>query len=280
MQRKAEELEHAALCAALAETHLESGGEHEAEALLRRALELRLASEAADANAADEDDWETSWDEGRVPTPIPPASTGASERRSSPRRASPSGWDATATSSRHTPPPATSARGAMPSSAGSAVGREELAFGGGHILEVHNLSPSYTTTQLEQFAAVIAGRDTSVPPVVKWVDDYHALILFADPASARQALQAVQAPGGAAPRLEVRPWLDASRAARALPPSELAPPRPRQATTAAVARRLIGAGLGINLRDREEEGRLRGARQQRKQAAQQRQQALDSAWDD
>lgn len=66
---------------------------------------------------------------------------------------------------------------------------------------------------------------------------------------------------------------------RALPASELQPPKPRQQTTAAVARRLIGAGLGINLRDRAEETALRGARQQHKQQEQERQKALDAVWD-
>lgn len=75
----------------------------------------------------------------------------------------------------------------------------------------------------------------------RWVDEQHALLLFSDPADVRQALKAW--PPGLLVR--VRGFLEASPAARLLPPEALQPAKRRPRTTTAVARRMIGNALSM-----------------------------------
>ena len=64
-------------------------------------------------------------------------------------------------------------------------------------------------------------------------------------------------------------------------PAELLPPRERPRTTTAVARRLLSHHLGMSqLRDKEAEKELAAARRAKKEAKQEKEVALASAWDD
>lgn len=139
--------------------------------------------------------------------------------------------------------------------------------------------------QLEESLAVQQAADFYLGAwlgTCRWVDDYRALALFANPRVAQSALQAAAClePSAAQPMFSVRPFADASALSRAMPAIELQPPKPRPVTTAAVARRLIGGALNLKLRDREEEQVLATARRDLKVAAAQRREKLDEVWGD
>ncbi len=116
----------------------------------------------------------------------------------------------------------------------------------------------------------------------RWVDDYRALALFANP---REALAALQAAAGLQPApnqpvYSLRAFADASALSRAMPAAELQAPKPRPLTTSTVARRLIGGALNMRLRDKDEERVIQAARRQLKEAEAQRREKLDEAWGD
>ncbi|KAK9822383.1 hypothetical protein WJX81_006174 [Elliptochloris bilobata] len=149
-----------------------------------------------------------------------------------------------------------------------------LLFDGAHILEAYGLGPATTTGKLEAWLESLDLQPLG--PVVRWVDEECALAVFATPDDACLALKRAPASG-----LRWRAFAQASAAARALRAQDLAPPQPRPKTTATVARRLIGAALGnVNgLRDKAGERELREQRQHRRAAAEDRQRAVDAAWD-
>jgi hypothetical protein len=63
--------------------------------------------------------------------------------------------------------------------------------------------------------------------------------------------------------------------------AELLPPKPRPATTAAVAKRLLSHALGMpGLRDKQGEKQLAEARRGARAARRERQQNADDAWGD
>ncbi|KFM26484.1 hypothetical protein F751_2702 [Auxenochlorella protothecoides] len=92
----------------------------------------------------------------------------------------------------------------------------------------------------------------AVPPYVRWVDETAAVLVFFDPPAARAAQRAAAASSG--PTLGTLP----------------------------VARRLIGAALSMNLRDKGKEEALRDAGRAKREARvaeQARRAALDAAWE-
>ncbi|KAL6774093.1 hypothetical protein ACKKBG_A23740 [Auxenochlorella protothecoides x Auxenochlorella symbiontica] len=213
-------------------------------------------------------DWEDDW-EAAVPPPAaqpsPPTTSGA-------------------------PDPALLAqdergRGAGPppldprsTAAGPSAAAGTPPFSSAHCLELTGLSPAIRQRDVEEWAERLK---PAVPPYVRWVDETAAVLVFFDPPAARAAQRAAAASSG--PTLgTLRGWEEASAGARALPPAELAPPRPRPAASAAVARRLIGAALSMNLRDKGKEEALRDAGRAKREARvaeQARRAALDAAWE-
>lgn len=86
----------------------------------------------------------------------------------------------------------------------------------------------------------------------------------------------------ASPCPQVRPLAEATNSeSHRLPIEELLPPKHRPKTTATVARRLLSHALSLpELRDRQGERELREQRLARKEVKAQRQQQLESAWND
>ncbi|BDA46925.1 probable coiled-coil domain-containing protein R3HCC1L at C-terminar half [Coccomyxa sp. Obi] len=119
----------------------------------------------------------------------------------------------------------------------------EVPFDGRHILELHGLTSADSATQVEAFLATLSSGP--VDPVVRWVNEKTALAVFTNPVAARAALEASDG------SYIMRPFSEACDASKAMPASELQPPRPRPKTSAAVARRLIGMALNApTLRDK------------------------------
>eukprot|EP00079_Xenopus_tropicalis_P028039 XP_012822599.1 PREDICTED: coiled-coil domain-containing protein R3HCC1L-like [Xenopus tropicalis] len=112
---------------------------------------------------------------------------------------------------------------------------------------------------------------------IKWVDDTHALGLFASPITARDALSSKN------PMVKVRPLSQATRAskAKARACSEfLQPAKERPETSAVLARRLVISALGVRSTqtkaEREaERKKLKEAKERRHLEAKQR----EDAWE-
>ncbi|EFN51439.1 expressed protein [Chlorella variabilis] len=271
----------AALLSDLAALKLQEGDAEGAEQLFRKALEAqqqRQAGGTADADAddsAEADSWEA-WDEASALPPQPAAPAAAS-------RDDGDGWEAAAAaaaaSSRSRPAPCgggTFGVGGPASSSGSASA-DALPFGGGHVLELYDLTPAVRTQHLEAFLERFCGGHP-VQPTLKWVDDCHAAVVCADPQAARQLLGAATAAGTDA-EFRLRGYADAGSGTRKLPASELQTPKPRPATSTAVARRLIGGALNMRLRDKDAEQQLAATRRQQREEREERQKALDATWE-
>ncbi|KAK9820781.1 hypothetical protein WJX74_001929 [Apatococcus lobatus] len=171
-----------------------------------------------------------------------------------------------------------SARGASPAldsdGAFGVSASAELAFEGLHILEMPHLPEDVTTAQLEAFAASFGGSPQG--PVVRWVNDSTALVIFPDPRAARQAL--AEPPASA---FTLRPFSQASSASKAVSPLELQPPRPRPKTSSTVARRMLAGALRQpSLQDKAGEQTLATDRAASKARRQERRHQLDAAWED
>eukprot|EP00198_Chlamydomonas_reinhardtii_P006683 XP_001696019.1 predicted protein [Chlamydomonas reinhardtii] len=164
------------------------------------------------------------------------------------------------------------AKMAAAASAAAAVGLGGL--GGGecrHVVEVHGLTTETRTHHLEEFVGV----DGRPQPLVKWVDDNHALIVCSDQATAMLLLQDEQE------LFQLRPFTEASAGAKAMAVSELLPPRERPKTTAAVARLMLSHALGMrDLRDRGAERDLAAQRKAAREARRERETKVAAAWDD
>lgn len=164
----------------------------------------------------------------------------------------------------------------------------ELPFDGAHLLELRGLRASVKTEDVEEWLGQLSGMRSDnhelPPPYVRWVDDTQAVAVYVDPPAARHALCRAASTGSSF--CSLHPWSDASEAAQKLSAAQLQPPKPRPKATSAVARRLIGAALSMNLRDRKTDSELRDARRAKLEALEAekarqtaRQAALDEAWD-
>ncbi|CAG2102641.1 unnamed protein product [Medioppia subpectinata] len=110
-----------------------------------------------------------------------------------------------------------------------------------HVLEVYDFSTELKTQDIMTSISVFNSRDFDI----KWVDDTHALVVFSNSNSAKEALKYVY------PNIKLRPLSQAIRDSKvkARKSSEfLQPFKQRPQTSASLARRLVTQSLG--LRDR------------------------------
>ncbi|XP_052126622.1 uncharacterized protein LOC113201695 [Frankliniella occidentalis] len=144
----------------------------------------------------------------------------------------------------------------------------------GHVVEISSFPPEFKTPDL--VAVLSPFKNMAGGFEIKWVDDTHALGVFASALIAEQVLAYHH------PMVRTRPLCDATLESR-LKARRLSESihsfRPRPETCAALARRLVTGALGVKLptarQEREEEKRvLREAREKRRLAVQQQ----DDIW--
>ncbi|XP_072279225.1 coiled-coil domain-containing protein R3HCC1L [Pyxicephalus adspersus] len=142
-----------------------------------------------------------------------------------------------------------------------------------HVIEIYDFPAEFKTEDLLRAFASYQKKGFDV----KWVDDTHALGIFASPIAARDALSFRN------PLLKVRPLSQATRASRAKARScadFLQPAKDRPETSAVLARRLVISALGVRSTqspaEREaERKKLQEARARRRLEAKQR----EDAWE-
>ncbi|XP_061625550.1 coiled-coil domain-containing protein R3HCC1L [Phyllopteryx taeniolatus] len=142
-----------------------------------------------------------------------------------------------------------------------------------HIIEIYDIPPEFKTEDLVKLFQGYQQRDFDI----KWIDDAHALGLFASPTAAREALRSKH------PLMKMRPLSkstsETKAAARSCSESAL-PVKERPQTSASLARRLVIGALGVKSNvtkeQREAEKRkLQEAKEQKRLAAKQR----EDAWE-
>ncbi|KAE8590669.1 hypothetical protein XENTR_v10018150 [Xenopus tropicalis] len=142
-----------------------------------------------------------------------------------------------------------------------------------HVIEIYDFPAEFKTEDLIRAFASYQKKGFDI----KWVDDTHALGLFASPITARDALSSKN------PMVKVRPLSQATRAskAKARACSEfLQPAKERPETSAVLARRLVISALGVRSTqtkaEREaERKKLKEAKERRHLEAKQR----EDAWE-
>ncbi|TSK18076.1 Coiled-coil domain-containing protein R3HCC1L [Bagarius yarrelli] len=142
-----------------------------------------------------------------------------------------------------------------------------------HIVEIYDFPSEFKTEDLIRAFSSYQQKGFDI----KWIDDTHALGLFSSPIAARDVLRTKH------PMLKVRPLSKSSSAtkAKARDSSDyLLPAKDRPQTCAALARRLVTSALGVKSTQSREEreaerNKLRQARDQKRLAAKQR----DDAWE-
>uniref|UniRef100_A0A061QLL0 Uncharacterized protein n=1 Tax=Tetraselmis sp. GSL018 TaxID=582737 RepID=A0A061QLL0_9CHLO len=221
----------------------------------------------------EEDDWENAWEESLSQLTISRRADGERQRSGEP--------SAAPTARRPGPPPGNpparrEAEGSRRSRAGaSAKAGAPQGRTCEHVLEVYNLPVSSVLIDVERFVEGFHEPRFEAKPVVRPIDEYHALAVFSTPAQAREALAESREIG-----FPMRPFSEASAQAQSVPDSELEPPTSRPKTTSSVARRLLGSALGIDLADRAADRELRDRRRAKKDAEKAKRDALEAAWDD
>ncbi|XP_057698911.1 coiled-coil domain-containing protein R3HCC1L [Corythoichthys intestinalis] len=142
-----------------------------------------------------------------------------------------------------------------------------------HVIEIYDIPSEFKTEDLFKLFQGYQKRGFDI----KWIDDTHALGLFASPTAAREALRSKH------PLMKLRPLSKSTSAtkatARTFSESPL-PAKERPQTSAALARRLVIGALGVKnnvtKEQREAEKRkLQEAREQKRLAAKQR----EDAWE-
>ncbi|XP_066505010.1 coiled-coil domain-containing protein R3HCC1L isoform X2 [Hoplias malabaricus] len=142
-----------------------------------------------------------------------------------------------------------------------------------HIVEIYEFPSEFKTEDLIRAFGSYQQKGFDI----QWVDDTHALGLFSSPIAARDALRTKH------PMLKVRPLSKSSSATKAKARASsdyLLPAKERPQTSAALARRLVTGALGVKSgqtrEQREaEKDQLRQAREQKRLAAKQR----EDAWE-
>lgn len=142
-----------------------------------------------------------------------------------------------------------------------------------HIVEIYDFPSEFKTEDLIRAFHSFQQKGFDI----QWVDDTHALGLFSSPIAARDALTTRN------PLLKVRPLSKASAVTKAKARScsdYLLPAKERPQTSAALARRLVIGALGVRSPQTREEReaerkKLKDARDQKRLAAQQR----EDAWE-
>lgn len=146
---------------------------------------------------------------------------------------------------------------------------DELA----HIVEIYEFPSEFKTEDLIRSFSSFQQKGFDI----KWIDDTHVLGLFSSAIAARDALRMKN------PMMKVRPLSKSSNATKAKARScsdYLLPAKERPQTSAALARRLVIGALGVKSNqtkeDREaERNKLRQAKEQKRLAAKQR----EDAWE-
>ncbi|XP_017568313.1 coiled-coil domain-containing protein R3HCC1L isoform X2 [Pygocentrus nattereri] len=142
-----------------------------------------------------------------------------------------------------------------------------------HIVEIYDFPSEFKMEDLIRAFSSYQQKGFDV----KWIDDTHALGLFSSPIAARDALRTKH------PMLKVRPLSKSSSATKAKARASsdyLLPAKERPQTSAALARRLVIGALGVKSSQSQEQreaerSQLRQAREQKRLAAKQR----DDAWE-
>ncbi|GFQ99377.1 coiled-coil domain-containing protein R3HCC1L [Trichonephila clavata] len=136
-----------------------------------------------------------------------------------------------------------------------------------NIVELYNFPKEFNTQDLVSALSMFQQSCYCI----KWVDDCHALAVFTSPAIANQALLLTH------PFVKARPLsegLKESKAKARWCARHSEPPKPRPATTAALARRLVSGALGLKVQATKEQkelerNMLKNAREKRRQKAKQ-----------
>ncbi|XP_077114445.1 coiled-coil domain-containing protein R3HCC1L isoform X4 [Ranitomeya variabilis] len=142
-----------------------------------------------------------------------------------------------------------------------------------HVIEIYDFPAEFKTEDLLRAFATYQKKGFDI----KWVDDTHALGVFASPIAARDALSSKN------PLVKVRPLSQATKASRTKARScadFLQPAKDRPETSAVLARRLVISALGVrstqSRAEREaERQKLQEARVRRHLEAKQR----EDAWE-
>uniref|UniRef100_A0A3B4AJ75 Uncharacterized protein n=1 Tax=Periophthalmus magnuspinnatus TaxID=409849 RepID=A0A3B4AJ75_9GOBI len=142
-----------------------------------------------------------------------------------------------------------------------------------HIVEIYDFPSEFKTEDLLKLFHTNQYRGLDI----KWIDETHALGLFSSPLAAREALRSKH------PLMKVRPLSKSSSVTKAKARScsdYLLPVKERPQTSAALARKLVIGALGVksNLTKEQREAerkKLQEAREQKRLAAKQR----EDAWD-
>lgn len=142
-----------------------------------------------------------------------------------------------------------------------------------HIVEIYDFPSEFKTEDLLKCFHTNQQRGLDI----QWIDETHALGLFSSPLAAREALRSKH------PLMKVRPLSKSSSSTKAKARScadYLLPAKERPQTSAALARKLVIGALGVksNLTKEQREAerkKLQEAREQKRQAAKQR----EDAWE-
>ncbi|XP_051982816.1 coiled-coil domain-containing protein R3HCC1L [Xyrauchen texanus] len=142
-----------------------------------------------------------------------------------------------------------------------------------HIVEIYDFPSEFKTEDLIRSFNTFQQKGFDI----KWIDDTHVLGLFSSSIAARDALRMKN------PMMKIRPLSKSSNATKAKARScsdYLLPAKERPQTSAALARRLVIGALGVKSNqtkeDREaERNKLRQAKEQKRLAAKQR----EDAWE-
>uniref|UniRef100_A0A8C2IMT2 R3H domain and coiled-coil containing 1-like n=1 Tax=Cyprinus carpio TaxID=7962 RepID=A0A8C2IMT2_CYPCA len=142
-----------------------------------------------------------------------------------------------------------------------------------HIVEIYEFPSEFKTEDLIRSFSSFQQKGFDI----MWIDDTHVLGLFSSPIAARDALRMKN------PMMKVRPLSKSSNATKAKARScsdYLLPAKERPQTSAALARRLVIGALGVKSNQTKEEreaerNKLRQAKEQKRLAAKQR----EDAWE-
>ncbi|CAL1264956.1 unnamed protein product [Larinioides sclopetarius] len=142
-----------------------------------------------------------------------------------------------------------------------------------HIVELYGFPREFVTQDLISAFSIFQQSSFSI----KWVDDCHALAIFTSPALANQALQIKH------PFMKVRPLSEGIKESKAKArwcAHYAEPQKPRPATSAVLARRLVSGALGLKVQATKEQrdherSILKEAKEKRRLKAKQK----EAIWD-
>ncbi|KAL0027466.1 hypothetical protein WJX77_003640 [Trebouxia sp. C0004] len=255
--------DYGALCNDVAQLKLQKGHIAEAQQMFHQALQVTEQAQVQAVNSdVSDDDWESSWQDNL-------------QQLQQPQRALPKPKPKQVPTAQYLQPSANLSKSQKETDYHDP---EELTvpFDGAHLLECYGMTQYDTVLSIERFLQQM--QWSSVCPVVRSVDDTHAVIVCANPADARSLVHASSQPSC---KWRMQPFDKGCTKSKALSPGELQPPRIRQKTTAAVARRLIGNALSNSgVHDKTGELQLKAQREQNKAAKAEKQKQLDAAWGD